>query len=97
MTLREAIKQGIVAVRQDPWNPYCRMALDKIDEEGSLGPWGHIIDPCGNSALGNDPEKPIDILLLNVKFQISADPDADEWESWVRPPDYDAKFGKAAA
>src|SRR5580700_5080460 len=77
MTLKEAMDNGIKAVRQDPWNPYCRMELPVFPGRPN-GIWGRVIDPCGNLALGKDAETPIDILLMEMESRLSVDPGLDK-------------------
>lgn len=106
MTIHEAMDRGITAVTQEPWksgNKYCRMELPPllaVPSEAAArgvkgyGLWGKLIDPCGNLALGQDSEKPIDVLLIAGDFrQPAANPTKDEWEEWMEPADY-SRLGK---
>ena len=78
MTIQEAMDRGVTAVRQDPWNPYCRMELPVFVGKPH-GVWGRIIDPCGNLATDKPAESPIDVLLMPLG-RISVDPNVDEWD-----------------
>ena len=93
----EAMNQGIAAVTQEPWksnNRYCRLELPQGKFRGVVA---RLVDPCSNLALGNDPEKPIGVILLKgVNEPFNADPDEDAWEPWTRPDDYARLSGESA-
>ena len=92
MTIDQAITQGLKEIRCEPWNPYCRLKLPTKELDGRHGPWGYLIDPAGNLAAGFITEHSISLLLIPMPGQMSVDPTVDEWEEWIRPKDYDAKF-----
>jgi hypothetical protein len=84
MTIKQAMDAGITAVRQEPWNQYCRLKLPVFTGKPH-GIWAKLIDPCSNPSLGHEPEHGIDILLLE---SAGVDPQSDEWEPWIEPADY---------
>ena len=93
VTIAEAIEKGIRRVRMDPWNKYCYMLLPEFGKP--QGVWAHIIDPCGNVALGWDVQRSIDVLLIAGKTDriFCCDPAVTACEPWIEPPDFRECFG----
>ena len=90
MKLREAAQRGItrLALFRDGkpvWNPYSFGDINVCDD-GTMGPWMWVYDPCGQLACGNPMWKSIPVLTFPNKSQISVGPD-DEFEPYVPPLD----------
>lgn len=69
------------------WNPYSFGDLCVFDD-GSMGPWMNVYDPCGSLACGNPAWTKLPVLTIPMKTQESVQPE-DEFEAYVPPADMD--------
>ena len=78
MTIKEAMKAGLVKIRKSGWNEFARLELTKVsygDSTGNLyGPWATVHDPASEAALNTTPTR---IMIVHV------DDGANDWEMWT--------------
>ena len=92
MTLAEAAKKGITRLAyvrngKPVWNEYSFGDIAVFDD-GSIGPWMHVYDPCGMLASGRPAWTSIPVMTIPVVTQLSVGHDA-EFEPFEAPDDMD--------
>lgn len=88
ISLVEAAKRGITAVRQPQWAfPDTRLEITVLDD-GGLGPWAVLVCPQTHKAIPEIPERQ-DVLLAFCKDLNDAN-----YEPWTPKPSQDAGEGK---